>query len=59
VHGITISKLEAEMGFGSSTIRKWATSAPSVDKLKKVADYFGVTVDELLKEETEQKGGAT
>jgi transcriptional regulator with XRE-family HTH domain len=56
VHGITISKLETEMAFGSSTIRKWAASAPSVNKLKKVADYFGVTVDELLKDETKQKG---
>lgn len=46
--GISIAKLEREMGFGNSTIRGWANSSPTVEKLKAVADYFGVTVDDLL-----------
>lgn len=46
--GISIAKLEREMGFGNSTIRGWANSSPTVEKLKAVADYFGVTVDALL-----------
>ena len=46
--GINISTLERSLGFGNATIRGWATSSPTVEKLKKVADYFGVTVDELL-----------
>lgn len=49
--GISISKLEKEMGFGNSTIRGWANSSPTVEKLKAVADYFGVTVDELLSDD--------
>ena len=39
------------MGFGNSTIRGWAKSSPTVEKLKAVADYFGVTIDELLSDE--------
>ena len=45
-----IAKLESELGFGSGTIYKWNASCPSVVNLKKVADYFHTTVDELLKE---------
>ena len=47
----TIFALEKAVGLGENTVYKWAKSSPSVEKLKKVADYFGVTVDELLKEE--------
>ena len=39
------------MGFGNATIRGWVTSSPTVEKLKAVADYFGVTVDELLEDD--------
>lgn len=46
--GISIAKLEKEMGFGNATVRGWANSSPTVEKLKAVADYFGVTVDALL-----------
>lgn len=45
---ISISKLEEETGLGNATIRKWKSSWPSVEKLKRVADYFGVTVDSLI-----------
>lgn len=47
---ISISKLEKECGIGNGTIGRWGKSNPTSDKLKKVADYFGVTVDELLEE---------
>ena len=49
--GITLSSLEKTLGFGNSTISKWNTSSPSVSKLLSVAKFFGVTVDELLKED--------
>lgn len=49
-NGITVSKLEKDLSFSNSTIRKWKNSSPSVENLKKVADYFGVTVDELITE---------
>ena len=46
--GISVAKLERETGLGNATIRGWSTSSPTVEKLKAVADYFGVTVDSLL-----------
>lgn len=46
---ISIYKLEKSLGFSSNSICKWKTSTPSVDKVQKVANYFGVTVDYLLK----------
>jgi transcriptional regulator with XRE-family HTH domain len=49
---ISINALEKEIGFGGSTISKWEKSSPTVDKLQKVADYFGVTTDYLLGKES-------
>ena len=46
--GISIAKLERDLGIGNGTIGRWGKSAPTVDNIKKVADRFGVTVDELL-----------
>ena len=46
--GITVSGLEKDLGFSNSTNRKWKNSSPSIENLKKVADYFGVTVDYFL-----------
>ncbi len=52
--GMSVSALEAALGFGNGTIAKWEKTAPSAFKLKKVADYFNVSVDYLL-ERTEIK----
>lgn len=46
--GISVARLERELGFGNATIRGWRSSSPNVDNLKKVADFFGVTVDSLI-----------
>ena len=48
--GITVKKLERDLGFSNSTIRKWKTSSPSIENLKKVANYFGVSIEYFLKE---------
>lgn len=55
--GISTFMLERELGFGDGTIMKWKTASPTVGKLKRVADYFGVTVDELLREEANEQAG--
>lgn len=47
--GISISALEKSTGIGNGTIKRWETSNPRVDLLKKVCDYFSVSVDEVLK----------
>ena len=47
--GISVSRLEKTLGFGNSTISKWSSSSPTVEKLMAVSDYFGVSVDYLLR----------
>ena len=47
-NNITISKLESDLGFGNSSIKKWEKSSPSIDKILKVAKYFDVSIDYLL-----------
>lgn len=49
---ISVAELERTLGFGNGSISKWNKQSPSADKLKKVADYFGVSVDYLLDRET-------
>lgn len=46
--GINIATLERNLGFGNATIRGWEKSSPTAEKLKKVADFFGVTMDYLV-----------
>lgn len=48
-NGISITNLEKKCGFGNGTICKWASSSPSVENARKVAEYFGTTVDDLIK----------
>lgn len=48
--GISITALEKRLDFGNGTIRSWAQCSPSVDKLKKVADYFGVSIEYFLED---------
>ena len=48
-HGTSLWALERELGIGNGVIARWKDSSPRIDKVKLVADYFGVTVDELLK----------
>lgn len=48
--GVSIARLERETGIGNGTVARWGTSSPNVDNVRKVADYFGVTVDNLISE---------
>ena len=54
-NNISVSCLEKTLGFGNGTIKKWGESSPSVDKLKKVADYFGVSIEYFLEQEKESE----
>lgn len=57
--GISQSELEKTLGFGKGTMTKWkGTTAPSADKLLKIAEYFDVTLDYLMtgNEGTSKKG---
>ena len=45
---ITLTKIERECGFPKSSIRKWSENIPNAEKVYKVAQYLGCTVDYLL-----------
>ena len=45
---ITISGLEKACGLGNGTIKEWRQRDPSVGRLQKVAEYFGLTVNDLI-----------
>ncbi|HEN6676061.1 TPA: helix-turn-helix domain-containing protein [Streptococcus agalactiae] len=49
---LTLAELERKLDFSNGSLRKWATSTPSGDKIERVADYFNVSVDYLLGRET-------
>lgn len=45
---MTIGKLEIELGFGNSAIRRWGKiSSPTITNVAKVARYFHVSIDYL------------
>ena len=46
---VSISKIEQDTGITLGSIYHWNDVKPSVDKVVKVANYLGVTVEELLK----------
>ncbi len=48
--GLSLTKLEAVLGFGNGTIGRWKTASPTYGKLTAVADYFGVSVEYLTAE---------
>lgn len=54
-NGISIAKLEKECGLGNATIRRWESSSPNVDSLSRVANFFGCTVDDLLRKDGEKE----
>ena len=46
--GISQGKLEKELGFSNGSISKWKNSTPNPERLKKLADYFGVSVEYIM-----------
>ena len=54
--GISLPVLETELGFGNGTISRWKTSSPSTEKLKKVAQYFDVSLDYLAGNDSSDYG---
>ncbi len=47
--GISIKQLETNLNFGNGTIYKWDEVSPSVANIQKVAKYFNVSLDYLIK----------
>ncbi len=54
--GVTDYKVAKETGVSTSTLTNWKQGRykPKADKLLILAKYFGVSVEELLEEQTEE-----
>ena len=48
--GITDYKVSQETGISTATLTSWKQGVyvPKVDKLLKIADFFGISIEELL-----------
>lgn len=46
--GFSINRLEKELSFPRSSISKYNTSSPSIEKIQKIAEHLGITVDYLM-----------
>ena len=48
--GITTYRVAKDIGLAQTVFSDWKSgkSNPKVDKLKKIADYFGVTIEYFL-----------
>ena len=56
-NGVTAYKVSKETGVTQSTLSDWkrGRSTPKSDNMKKIADYFGVSVDYLMTGKDEPK----
>lgn len=45
--GITLNQMEKALGF-KGTVARWADHEPSIGKVRMVAQYFGMTISELI-----------
>ena len=49
--GISVGKIEKDLQLSNGSICKWNENEPGIRKVQKVADYLGVSIEELLAEE--------
>lgn len=57
--GYSINKLEKELGFPRSSISKFNKNKPSMDKIKQVADFLGVSTDSIIGNEDQETSNLT
>lgn len=53
--GVTITGLEKELGFAKGSLCKINTNKPSMEKVRKLAEYFNVSTDYLTTEDNKEK----
>lgn len=46
--GMTLPEFAEKMGIARTALYKWRTHSPSIEMVKKVADYFEVPIDYLV-----------
>lgn len=56
--GVTDYEISKQTGIPTSTLTNWKMGryTPKVDKIKKIADYFGVTIEYFLEGDAGKEG---
>ena len=59
MYGMSQEEIAEKIGISRQAYAKWESGAtvPDIEKSKRLADFYNVTVDSLLKTETEDKIG--
>lgn len=52
--GVTQIKALSDLGLTRTATQNWKTGMPAWNTLHKIADYFGVSIDDLVKREGDQ-----
>ena len=54
IHGFTQEEIAGRIDISRQAYAKWETGAtvPDIEKCKRLADIYGVTIDSLIKTET-------
>lgn len=47
-HNISPTRLEEDLGFSQGLISRWKDKTPSLDKIIDIADYFHISLDEVV-----------
>lgn len=50
-NGTSIWRLERDLKIGNGTIRRWDKSSPSFETAVYIAEYFGISVNDLVPKE--------
>lgn len=45
---VAVSQLENELNYGAGLISRWNKNSPSIDKIVDIANYFHVSIDEVV-----------
>lgn len=59
MHGISQEELAEKIGISRQAYAKWESGAtvPDIEKCKRLADFYGVTMDSLLTTQTDDRMG--
>ena len=49
--GTCLRQLEIETGLANGSVARWDNSSPSAEKVRRVAEFFGVTCDYIIRGE--------
>lgn len=50
-HGTNFKQLEEKTGLANGSVARWDNSSPSAEKVRRVAEFFGVTCDYIIRGE--------